>query len=215
MAIAFDAQSASSFSSGTTNTFSHTCSGSDRILYVGVYDGLNNVTGVTYNGTSMTLVNSFAMTGSAAGQYIRLYQLVNPSTGTNNVVITCSVAGNTYGNGISYTGANQTGQPDANNTNGASTGTSLTTSVTTVADNCWIVGYAYMAGTITAGTNTTLRSTNASGVLASFDTNSAQTPAGSKSVQTNSGTNGFNGHVIASFSPSVSSGSTQGMLMMF
>ena len=203
MAIAFDAQSASSFSSGTTNTFSHTCSGSNGILYVGVYDGLNNVTGVTYNGVSMTLVNSFAMTGGAAGQYIRLYQLVSPATGANNVVITCSAAGNTYGNGVSYTSASQTGQPDAQNTGGASTGTSLTTSVTTTADNCWVVGFAYMAGTISAGTNTTLRSTNAGGILAIFDTNAAQTPAGSKSVQTTSGTSGFNGHVIASFAPAV------------
>ncbi len=54
--VTFDAASSGSVFAGTTITFSHTCSGSDRVLNVGASN--NNpgtaVTGVTYNGVALT-----------------------------------------------------------------------------------------------------------------------------------------------------------------
>lgn len=56
MAIAFDATTTSSLGSAVTSiTFSHTCTGSNRILFVcTANNGGANVTGVTYNGVAMT-----------------------------------------------------------------------------------------------------------------------------------------------------------------
>lgn len=142
------------------------------------------------------------MTGAAAGQYIKLFYLIAPATGTNNVIVSCS-AGDMYGVATSYTGASQTGQPDAQTTNGSATGTSLTTSVTTVADNSWLVGFSYMNFAISAGANTTLRIASGAGTVQyMMDSNGAKTPAGSHGLTTTDSTNGFSGHVIASFSPS-------------
>lgn len=198
MAIAFDAQSVSAYAPNTSVTWSHTCTGTDRILIVGVYCGTANTTTVTYNGVSMTAINSLAMSGAASGQFIKLFYLVNPASGANNVVVSCS-AGDMYGLATSYTGAKQSAQPDSNNTGGNATATSLTVSTTTVADNCWLVGFVYCGLTPTAGANTILRNGIAS-VEYMIDSNSAQTPAGSKSMNVTHGST-FNGMVMASISP--------------
>lgn len=203
MAIAFDAQSASGFSGGTTLTWSHTCSGSDRILIVGVYDGLNNVTGVTYNGTSLTACGNLAMSGGASGQNIRLFYLINPSTGANNCVVSASASGSLYGTGMSYTGAKQTGQPDSQNTGGSASTTSLTVNTTTVADNSWLVGFGY-GQTASAGTGTTFRGQPVSAVLFGMDSNGAKSPAGSYGLNFTQSAN-FAGMCVASISPAASS----------
>lgn len=215
MAIAFDAQSASAYSGTTSLTFAHTCTGSDRLLTVGVYGGADRITGVTYSGVSMTFINKLLMTGAAAGQYIYLYYLLAPASGANNIVVTASAATDMYGAGSSYTGVKQTGQPDASATQAtASSQLSLTTSLTTVADNCWIVGHAYSNNAVTAGTNVTVRTGSVAG-LRMFDTNAAQTPAGSKSVQTTQTPADFIGHCIASFSPSVVASTGSPAFLMF
>jgi hypothetical protein len=58
MAIAVDATSQDHSATATSLTFSHTCSGSNRILFVGIVGDIttDTVTGVTYAGVSMTLV---------------------------------------------------------------------------------------------------------------------------------------------------------------
>lgn len=198
----FDAITSSAFGGGTTLTFAHTTSGTNRLLRVYVYDGNANVTGVTYNGVAMTLINSFTMLGGAAGQIIRAFELIAPATGANNVVVTGSAAMSCYASAASYTSVNQTGQPDGSNTGGAASATSQTTSITTVADNCWLLGYAYSNNAVTAGTNTTLRGGSIAG-LQVFDTNGAQTPPGVKSVQTTQTPADFIGHVVSSYSPIV------------
>jgi hypothetical protein len=204
MAIAFDAQSNSAYKGAGTSsvTWSHTCTGSDRLLVVGAYCGNSGATSVTYNGASMTEINSLAMSGPASGQYIRLYYLVNPASGTNNCVMSSGTSTDNYGAATSYTGVKQTGQPDANNTNGTTSSSAFTTSLTTTADNCWLVGFSYMGLQVVAGTNTTLRSTPVY-VEYMMDNNAAQTPAGSHSLQTTAASATFAGHVIASFSPTL------------
>jgi hypothetical protein len=200
MAIAYDTVTHSGFSSASSFSFSHTTSGSDRLLIVHVYDGNDRVTNVTYNGVGLTLVEDLLMTGAAAGQYIQLWYLLNPASGTNNVTITGSASMSLYASAVSYTGVEQTGQPDASTKQAASPNTSLTTTVTTTDDNCWLMGYAYRGTTISAGAGTTLRGGSVAGILEVIDSNGAKTPAGSHSLITTSSST-FAGHVMASFSP--------------
>lgn len=205
MAISFDAQAVSSYSGGTSVTWSHTCTGSDRVLIVGAYCGTSAAFTATYNGVSMTAINSLAMSGAAAGQYLRLWYLINPATGANNCVL--SSTSDMYGFSTSYTGASQVTQPDSTNTGGNASGsTSLTVSTTTTVDNDWLVGICYAGTAISAGTNTTLRSA-ISNILYMVDSNSAQTPAGSKSMNITHSSS-FDGMIVAGIQPVASGGST-------
>ncbi len=208
MAIAFDATSEGS---GTTSpvTLSHTCTGSNLILMVGItiYDAdpgsPDVVTGVTYNGVPMTQIGKVAHTPDSEDY---LYYLINPATGANNISVSLSkTVSACVIRGASYTGVKQSGQPDASNTGGP-TATSLTTSVTTIADNCWLVGHCYndSGGNASAGTGTTSRS-SASQVIF-IDSNGAKTPAGSYSLQTTSAS-GTLVNIIASISPVVTESS--------
>lgn len=138
MAIAFDAAANGSASPGTSITFSHTCTGSDLILLVFVGQGGTNadsVTGITYNSVSMT--RALFQAGSTTA--IWAYYLINPSTGANNVVVSSSGSVFFRASSVSYTGAKQSSQPDATDGDAVASGTSTTTTLTTVADNCWTV----------------------------------------------------------------------------
>lgn len=187
MAIAFDAATQGGFTSGTTHTFSHTCTGTDRILFVHSFhnDSTDRQTGVTYNGVAMTLVNKAT---PASTRYTYLWYLINPATGANNVVITAGSSTAIGGNAVSYTGADQTTQPDASSITTDSLATKVS-SITTVADNCWSVLAHIGNGTNpTASTNSTLRAGNATysdGDL--FDNNGVITPAGSYSMTLTAG----------------------------
>lgn len=168
--LAFDAVSAAKDNSGgvTSLTWSHTCTGSNRILLVGgsVTSGTaRTVTGITYNGVAMTSIG----TTTAGTVYGFLYYLIAPATGANNVVVT--ISGVTDGgnkqfdaNAQSYTGAAQSAQPDSFNTNSltASTVTNFPVTTTVVGSNCWLVGIASedgggIAASATPGANTTYR----------------------------------------------------------
>jgi len=90
MAISFDASSHDKDSDVSSLTFSHTVgSGSNRILVVGIYNksGGDLVTSVTFNGTALTRLGT-ASGGSLNQGY--LYYLLNPDTGTHNIVVTLS-----------------------------------------------------------------------------------------------------------------------------
>jgi len=143
MAIARNANSnATGVTSGTTLTWSHTCSGSDRILIATFFsENSKTISGVTYNGISMTQANTNT---PVAGIRVYNYYLVAPATGANNIVATfASGSGLVYGIAESYTGAKQTGQPDAIGNTGSASATSLSVNITTVAANSWIVGGVY------------------------------------------------------------------------
>lgn len=186
----------------TTHTFSHTCSGADRILWVGAFgDENDNVSGITYNGVAMSRVGTALESVSARRVY--LYVLVGPATGANNVVITTSVTVDALaGHAVSHTGATQSGQPDSSNTNTATAATSVTGSTTVVASNCWLVCVTRNElGAASAGTGTTQRVSSANG-LGMFDSN-ATVGTGSQSLQATFGSATEWGIVIASFSPSV------------
>lgn len=201
MAIAYSAFSSAN-GSGSSVTYSHTCSGSDRILFVSAfapYPGTGSTTGVTYGGVAMTKVDS---NKPQANWDFSLWYLVNPASGANNVVCTSSgsVSGTNYNSlAVSYTGASQTGQPDGSaKANGAST--TLNQSVTTTADNSWVVGAAISgAGAPTASTGVTSRGNI--GFCRIGDSNAPKTPAGSYSMTYTTGSADNWGLIMASFSP--------------
>lgn len=214
MAIAFDAATdGGKVNPGTSLTFSHTCTGSLGLLVVGFsgdnFGGADDVSSVTYNSVAMTLAAK--ITSATGGDRISyIYYLLGPATGAHNVVITCSSSHLIQGGAVSYTGVKASAQPDNTTTNFSSTvATSLTTSLTTVNDNCWTVLLhgCYDGSSPTAGTGSTRRTFDGvDGGWALFDSNAAVTPAGSKSMASNlgSGSNPFGlaiVHVMASFQP--------------
>lgn len=152
MAIAFDAATDSSVT-GTSLTFSHTCTGSDRVLFVAMQYVSNTITGVTYNGVSMTLEVQRNGTNRAA-----IYSLINPATGANNVVVSSSSSQQMQACAMSYTGANQTPADLIKATvDRAATGTSDIQTVTTTVNGCWQIGTCGIQRPTTASTGATER----------------------------------------------------------
>jgi hypothetical protein len=187
---------------GTSLTWSHTCSGANRILFVGVTAATgasDTVSGVTYNSVAMTRINTKVV---PTDRKIYLYYLLAPSTGANDVVITTSTSDAIAGIAVSYTNVLQVSPIDVNTTNTGTGVTTLATSVTTTVDNDWTVLYTKSASVATvAGTNTTQRQTGSIST-AMYDSNAALTPTGSKTLNVDSSVGSINlATCMAAFSP--------------
>lgn len=143
MAIAFDAVTDGGYN---TSSFSHTCTGANRVLIVMVTDTNFNTTGITYNSVSMTAI--------VVGSSTKLFYLLNPASGSNTVSI-AGVTANFRGAAISYTGVNQTAAfPDAVITSTSSSNTA-TLSPTVLASGCWLVGLGSSAAGVASPSLTT------------------------------------------------------------
>ncbi len=201
MAIAFDSSSNGTIATGTSITFSHTCSGIDRILFVLSFDdtgGSSAVTGITYAGSAMTKITGIQV---SADMWITMWYLINPNTGANNVVISAGSSVLLCGTSQSYTGAKQSGVPDASGSSAAS-GISATQSVTTVANNCWTIAILKtgIIKTITPNSGTTNRTIQ--DALWGADSNGVITPPGSTSLGGSWTTSTNYAIIVASFAPS-------------
>lgn len=202
MAIAFDvASSASGSPSATPLEWAHTCTGANGLLLVGVQCQDNTVSGVTYNGVAMTLLDSDLVNST-----VSMFGLKAPATGANTVSI--AYTGSKYIRGIasSYTGFLGT-LPDSTNTftNAAGSPTSSTITITTVDDNCWAAVMVYAANVataITAGTGGTLRATEQANTMF-MDSNGVITPAGGYDMTADYNANSTTEQVLVgvSFSP--------------
>jgi hypothetical protein len=197
VAIAFDAV----VPHGGSSTWSHTCSGSNRILFVLTRGA---VTAVTYAGVALTQIGSLTIT--PVGDPLKVWRLYAPATGANTVALT---GGDTDAYSVSYTGAAQSGTQVVTTNLSSSSATSLTTSITTVDDNSWVLvseaGYAFGSAP-SAGTGLTLRgSGTSSNIPCLFDSNGPQTPAGSFSGTTTiSSSAGYPiYHLMVAFAPAV------------
>ena len=222
MAIAYDASTDGGDNGGSTTslTYAHTCTGSDGLLTVAIsgdtIGGADDISSVTYNSVGMTLITKITAT---IGRYAYLYRLFSPSTGANNIVITCSSSHYILSVCSSYAGVSGAGV-DASTTNTApALSASITTSLTTVADNCWVImgGYGYSASLPqVAGTGATLRKSGTFGVTGIYDSNSAVTPAGSYSMTWSFATPPAGqamGSILASFAPPGGGGTNWGPLL--
>lgn len=147
--IGFDTSSSEAGGSSlTTLNWSHTISGNNRLLLVGVFvDGGSTaevISGITYNSVPMTQLSKLQRASPDDTAWTYLYYLIAPDTGTHDIEVTTSVSAYIgLGIGASYTETNQSSQPDAANEDSAHATTSISTTVTTVAEGCWVMAYGY------------------------------------------------------------------------
>lgn len=211
MAIALD-NSARNASSGTSQSFSYTCSGTNRVLVaMTASDGANTATDVTYGGVALTKIDS----DRTANHPINLWYLINPASGSNTLSATGFANAGNYVVALSLTGVKQNNPLEVSN-GGTGSGTSMTRTVITTSDNCWAV----LAGTtggvtaITAGSNSTIVTSaiNSDSTSALFQSGGAITPAGSFSM-TFDGANATKAGIIAAFAPVLIISATESITM--
>lgn len=213
MAIAFNAAVDGGNNGGLNSLLSwnHTVSaGANPALVIGVAGdtSVDDVQLPTFNGISATLLAK-QTTLFTNNRKSYLFLVLGPTSGTHTVQVTCTGTHYLLGGSADYTGVAQSGQPDASLAEiGANSNiTTFTSSLTTVADNCWTVlfenGYANNAGP-SAGAGLTSRATDAAlGTWGLFDSNAAVHPAGAYSMTTTRIGNASNSiiHVKASLVP--------------
>lgn len=181
-AIAFDTSTITTRGTASPRTVTMTSAGSNRICLFGTStDNSANadpITSVTYNGTSATEIGRAWLTGFGGND--TLWYLINQST-TASATININHTGgfNTEGFIQSYSGAAQTGQPDNFIAASSSSTTSYTQALTPVVSNCWFVWQVdNRNGTISGGTNTTLRQSDGGNGIAMGDSNGAASTGG-------------------------------------
>ncbi len=109
MALAFDAISSLIWQSGN-QTFSHTTGGTDRYLFITIgddRDAVINDGAVAYNSVNCPRV---AIIDNAGRPTLRVFALVAPATGANNITITVATdpKNQAFATGQSYNGVDQT-----------------------------------------------------------------------------------------------------------
>jgi len=139
-AIAFDATAASTSPGSLTSpiTWTHTCTGSNLILFLGSGGDNGHVTAASYNSVGATSVG--AETDSASNSEATLYRLFAPATGANTASMTHGAS--LYACATSYSGVSQSALDS--NAQGHTTvdATSYAKATTVVAANCWLVASA-------------------------------------------------------------------------
>jgi len=155
--IALD-NAASSTYRGSSGTLSFATGGTNRILIVSTAE--NPATSVTYNGTSMTKATSTIGTS--------IWYLINPASGTHDIVVNASHAGFSL-SAVSLDNVDQStgiGAVATRDDGGATTASSGSLSLSTTHANSWIVDSLYVNTNSSAadrhptatGSNQTLRS---------------------------------------------------------
>ena len=210
MAIAFDVTS----STGPTTdnvlpyvlSWSHTCTGDDRLLVVGIaHISSETVDSVTYNTVAMNLVGTVA---STSGQ-TSLFYLINPASGENTILATMATSfSNGVGMAVSLTGVDQDNPLDGSDTTITENADLVTSNVTTTNDNCWGVDAVQGAGsifTLTCGQTERQNISQMTSNYCGMSTVGPKTPAGSQDMTWNddggAGTPDW-AHVMATFKPS-------------
>lgn len=203
MAIARDATSFDWWTTWTSHTLSHTCSGADRGIHVTLYlsSASDLVTNVTYAGVTMTRLWT-QTNGTSETQYS--YYLINPASGANNIVVTTSSSATVIMQNVSYTWTDQVTNPTVVSLSGfVSWVTTLSTNVTTTVDNSWLSGVFRSWANQTAIAWTTLLAwVNAT--LQVGDSNWPKTPTGSYSLGVTFSTSFWAQIVIAIAPPVIS-----------
>lgn len=205
--IAFDAATDGNYNGGSGNlTFAHTVgSGDDRALVVGILgnNGADDITSVTYNGAALTFVTSY-YTGFVLRRS-SVWILLNPDSGTHNVVISIGSAQYLWGSAASYTGAAQSAQP--NTFIAQANFNPLTATVTTTVNDCWLVMFEQgYPGSVTAydGVERTRDFSSPYNTWWLGDTNASVGAAGSHgfTVTRTGSTNDFSVQILIALAPS-------------
>lgn len=203
MAIALaDTPTYGGFAVATSLTFGYTIGAANSLLLVAVQADFNDVvTGATYNGSALTLIDKVSQNAGTV-RWIYLFYLKNPATGTHNVVVSASGGVFIQGYAVSYSGADMTTQPDSFAHESGSSGTSNAYDTTVVAANCWLVLFAHVGsggtqGPVTAGSGTRRVSDTDFNSAALIDSN-ATVGTGSQNLTANWAVTGVFAGIIAS-----------------
>lgn len=137
------------------------------------------ITSITWNGVALTKVQVQAPTGSN-DRYIYIFVLVNPDSGTHNLVINNSTSAYFFGYVAVYNGCAEV-QPGTSGKSTSTAATTFTETLTIANSGSWIVGWAHhWNGNLAAGVGTTLRT--AAAVTGLGDSN-GPVNVGSSSIQ--------------------------------
>lgn len=199
-AIAFDAATAGGSTTATSFSYSHTCTGSNGYLLVGVTGDLTPsdvITGVTYAGIAMTLINKVTGSGSVRSTY--LFGLAAPATGSHSVVISASASTFIGSLAASYTGVKGSTTPDNSGTGVNASTASFSKSLTPVSDKAMVIGFFKNdVSDPTAGASTTLRAHQATGGMGMCDSGTPVSPAASTTLTlAASGATAWSGHIVS------------------
>lgn len=176
MAIAFDAVSNSAYTSTTTKSASHVISGgANGYLVVFIYhEGGTTVSSVTYNSVAMSFVTNTAYNVDA-NKRLDVYELVNPSSGSNSLSFTLSGSAYNGFQAISYTGVDPITPREVTGVSAPSgTPTTNTVSLSISTQNSWIAAHSrYDGGGTLSGSNdtATTRTTSGDGANITVDSN--------------------------------------------
>jgi len=157
MAVAFDAASSGvDATEVTAKSWSHTCTGDDLMLIVGMAfrhaSTAPTSIAVTYNGVSMTEITTLNHLTYAT---CSMFYLANPATGANTIAATWTNVNAFAGGGISFTGAGDTPGTEAST---ASSSGASTIDVSSATDEMVVDAIAYAGSTTpTVGADQTTR----------------------------------------------------------
>lgn len=184
---------------GTSLTKAMTLSGSNLALVVGLFlETTDAITGVTWGGVALTQASK-VLTPGASGRYQYIYYLLAAAAGTADVVISTGSSVQIGGVAASYTGVDSGGLAGTSGSN-TTTGTSLTGTMTTTADNSWMVMNALATSqAVSPSTGCANRqSWTLNDNMRLVDSNAAITPAGSYSETVTIGSSaGFSVNFLA------------------
>jgi hypothetical protein len=185
----------------TSNTVPLTLASGDSVL-VAVFSnrlgGGDTLSGITWNGVAMTLAVKFKWHSSVDG-YIYIYYMLNPASGSHNLVASFSSAiDSTFLAGFAYSGTNNASFPDNSVTVGPTSSSPITGTLTPTVANSWTLFACANNSGFTAESDTVVQST---GFMFVTDSNGVVT--GSKSM-TGSFSSDSAGGIMISIAPAVS-----------
>ncbi len=186
MAIAFDSFSSAEGYATNALAFDHTVHNTGSVLIVCVTtNGVNP--SVTYRGAAMTLAGK-RQSAFDATYWSYAFYLLAPRVGgfTQTILVSTSGTPDIFATAASYSGCRQVSQPD----NFASSGSSvvdvptLTRSLTSVADNCWMLMFVadQRLSIVSADVGSTKRGACPTRSCSFFDSGAPITPAGANSM---------------------------------
>jgi len=216
--IGYDSVSRNDRENTTNLTYSHTTGSNDnRMLIVGVEIEDTStadcvVTAVTYGGTPLTKVTS-VNAGSSTYMCVSLWYLTSPLSGSATVsVTTAGTVANIVSGTISLYNVAQQG-PEAFNTNTVTNQSSISTSLTTVTDNAWVVdavGSGEDSGFSSGSGQTEKYDRDSSSMQGAGSTRLVPTASVTATQWTQGGNSNRKAHIVAAFAPFVITGSEEG-----
>lgn len=173
-----------STNSATTTATVDSGSTANRVLRAFTYANGADCSGVTYNGSAMTLVKA------DASNKTKSWILLAPASGSHSLVATNGTFSALAIYGQAYDDVTQSVTADSSNDQTDIFVTDQTIPITTVAASVWLFYGAGANAVVSAGTGAHLVGSADSGdniTMTLFDSNGAVTPAGSHSMQSTRG----------------------------